>query len=281
MNNRCATLPYLRLVGYDREWKGVSPSAAGTGPRLLYLKAITDYTIDPNDRTFAAFGTSTHEKLSIHKYTNDVLAEETLTNGKMRGIADVLEIDENNQEFYVLSDYKNYGSYKVGRVLGLVKTEKPLLDEHGATVLLKSGKNKGKPKMTSTIELHPEKADLREVALQLNRYKNFFEKAGFKISRIQIQAMVRDGNTYIAKSRGIGRNLYIIPVPILPDNEVLGFYDNLQAEVDEAFKTGWIRQCNKWESWDGRRCKGRRCKGYCEVSDACVEMDAGQQRKAA
>ena len=58
--------------------------------------------------------------------------------------------------------------------------------------------------------------------------------------------------------------------------KVLDFYDKLQAEVDEAFKIGWIRQCNAWESWNGRRCKG-----YCEIAAVCVEMDASQQRKAA
>ena len=209
MNNRCATLSYLRLIGYDREWRGVTPSAAGTGPRLLYLRASTDYTIDPNDRTFAALGTSVHGKLSLHQYTHDVLAEEELSDEKMRGIADVLEVDEENQDFYILTDYKTWGSFKVGKAFGLVKIEKPLLDENGDPVLLKSGKNKGKPKMKAMIEMHPEKADIYETALQLNRYRIFFERANFKISKIQVQAIVRDGNSYTAKNRGIERNLYL------------------------------------------------------------------------
>jgi hypothetical protein len=54
MKERCATLPYLRLVGYDREWKGVTPSAAGNGARYLYLKATVDYAINPYDRVWAA-----------------------------------------------------------------------------------------------------------------------------------------------------------------------------------------------------------------------------------
>jgi len=39
MPERCATLPYLRLIGFDREWKGVSPSSAGNGPRSLSLRS--------------------------------------------------------------------------------------------------------------------------------------------------------------------------------------------------------------------------------------------------
>jgi len=278
MKNRCATLPYLRLVGYDREWRGVTPSAAGTGPRLLYLKATTDYVIDPNDRSFAAIGTGTHAKLSLHQYIHDVLSEEELSDGKIKWIADVLEIDENSpkMELYILNDYKTFGSYKAAKVMGIVPVDKPLLDEKGKPVLLKSGKNKGKPKTKKVVEYHPEKKKNREVALQLNRYRILFESYNFPISKINIQINPRDGNTYIAKNRGIDRNLYMEPIPILPDQEVLEFYDKLQTEVDEAFKTGWIRRCNSWESWNGRRCKG-----YCEVSDACVEMDAGQQRKAA
>ena len=146
MNSRCATLPYLRLVGYDREWRGVTPSAAGTGPRLLYLKAVSDYAIDPNDRSFAAIGTGTHAKLSLHQYTEDVFSEEQLSDGKIKGIADVLEIDESSPEMegYILNDYKTFGSYKAAMVMGIISVDKPLLDEKGQPVLLKSGKKQRK-----------------------------------------------------------------------------------------------------------------------------------------
>ena len=46
---------------------------------------------------------------------------------------------------------------------------------------------------------------VREVELQLNRYRIFFEEQGFPVSRIQIQAIPRDGGTYIAKNRGIDK----------------------------------------------------------------------------
>ena len=94
MGQRCATIPFLELISYDRKWEGVTPSAAGNGPRYLYLKATTDYVIDPNSRVFAVLGTSVHGKLSIYKYTRDVLSEEKLSDDKMKGIADCLEYDE-------------------------------------------------------------------------------------------------------------------------------------------------------------------------------------------
>lgn len=268
MEQRCATLSYLELVGFDREWQGVSPSSAGNGPRYLYLKASIDYTIDPQDRAWAALGTSVHGKISIHKYNRHVLAEESLSDEEMKGTADALEADEKKPGYYILTDLKVWGSYKVAKALGIIQTDKPVLDDNGNPVLLKSGKNKGKPKTTKESIVDPMKADLTSEILQLNRYRYFFNSYGFPISQMQIMAIPRDGNTYIAKSRGIDQNLYMIPVPFISDAEVLKFYRDLQSEIDQAFHTGWIRRCNSWESWEGRRCQG-----YCEVKEACDAMD--------
>lgn len=267
MTQRCATLSYLELVGFDREWNGISPSSAGTGPRYFYLKATKDYVIDPQDRAWAALGTSVHGKVSIYKYNRHVLAEEPLSDEEMKGTADALEADEQEPGSFVLTDLKVWGSFKVAKALGVVQVDKPVLDDNGEPVLLKSGKNKGMPKTVKETTVDPAKADLRSESLQLNRYRIFFEKAGFPVSRMQIMAIPRDGSTYIAKNRGIDRNLYLIPIPRLDDAEVLAFYRNLQAEVDTAFDTGYIRKCNSWEAWEGRKCNG-----YCEVAEFCQNM---------
>ena len=271
MPQRCATIPFLTLIGYDRKWEGVSPSSAGNGPRMLYLKATTDYIVDPNSRVFAVLGTGAHGKLSIHSYTKDALSEEKLSDDRMKGIADCLETDESDERYYVLTDYKTSGSYKVSVWLGIVSEteEETILDEEGKPVLLKSGKNMGQPKTRQkrTIITDPKKADMREVELQINRYRILFESQGFPISRMQIQAIPRDGGTYVAKNRGIDKNLYMIPVKRIRNKLVLLFYKILAAEVNQAFKTGHARQCNNWESWDGRRCTD-----WCEVKDACIKM---------
>lgn len=272
MPARCATRPYLRLIGYDREWRGVSPSSAGNGPRLLYLKATSGYAVDPQSRVWAAFGTSTHDNLGMHRYSKNVLSEEPLSDESMKGIADVLEPDESISDQYVLTDYKTWGSFKVAKALGLsiLTEDEPILDDEGNQVLLKSGKNKGevKTKQKKTRLVEPEKADLRSEELQINRYRMFFEYNGFPISRMQIQAIPRDGGTFIATNRGIEKNLYVIPIKRLHDIDVHRFYLKLQQEVDKAFRYGFIRKCNDWESWEGRRCKG-----YCEVSEDCKSMD--------
>lgn len=267
---RCATKPYLRLIGYDRKWKGVSPSSAGNGPRLLYLKATENYAVDPQSRVWAAFGTSTHDNLGMHRYSYNVLSEQPLSDSLMKGIADVLEEDESIPDEYVLTDYKTWGSFKVAKALGMIikKEDVPIL-ENGKPVSLKSGKNKGKvkTKIKSTIVIDPAKIDLKSEELQINRYRMFFEHNGFPISKMQIQAIPRDGGTYIAKNRGIEKNLYIIPVKKVDNFKVNSFYDTLQREVEIGFETGFARKCNDWESWENRRCDG-----YCEVSEDCKSM---------
>jgi hypothetical protein len=272
MNQRCGTLSFLYLIGFDRKWEGVSPSSAGNGPRNLYLKAVSDYTIDPQQRVWAAFGTSTHEKLGMHKYNKDVLSEERLSDDEMKGIADCLEYDEAEFNKFILTDHKSWGSFKVAKALGIISEsrEETVLDDKGRPVILKSGRNAGRPKTRKVTEIitDPSKADLRAEELQINRYRIFYEQYGFPISRMQIQVVSRDGGTYIAKNRGIDKNLYIIPVKRLPNNDVLEFYRTLANEVNEAFRTGYARKCNMWESWERRRCDG----GYCEVIDACKQM---------
>jgi len=268
MDERCSTLPYLRMIAYDRKFKGVSPSMAGTGARQIFLKAVCDYAVDPQDRAFAALGTAVHGKLALSAYIHNVLSEEKLSDEQMQGIADVLEQDEQNPGYYVLTDYKTWGSYVVAKSLGIYTADEPILKEDGSPVLLKSGKNKGKIKTRKVVKQDPNRADTYPTNLQLNRYRIFFEKAGFPISRIQIQAIVRDGNTYIAKSRGVDRNIYIIPIELIGNHYTVAVYDLLQKKVDMAFKNGWIERCEDHENWNGMRCQK-----YCEVAEHCGEMD--------
>lgn len=262
----------MTLISYDRKWEGVSPSSAGNGPRMLFLKATTDYAIDPEKRVFAVLGTAIHEMLAKHGFTKDALSEEKLSDEQMKGIADCLEVDETNPKYYVLTDYKSSGSYKVAKWLGIISEthEETILDKEGKPVLLKSGKNKGQPKVRKNriISTDPTKIDKREVELQLNRYRIFFEQHGFPVSRTQIQAIPRDGGTYMAKNRGIDKNLYMIPIKRLSNKFVLEFYERLSDEVNKGFKTGYIRQCNNWEAWDNRN----RCEKFCEVREACIQM---------
>ena len=171
---------------------------------------------------------------------------------------------------YVLTDYKSSGNFKVAKWLGIKSEtveETLLLD--GKPILLKSGPNMGMPrtKKHQVITTDPSQIDIKDVTLQLNRYRIFYEQKGFHITRLQVMAIPRDGGTWLAKKRGITESFYVIPIKRLPNNVVLKFYKHLSEEVNEAFKTGYARPCDNWESWD----KGR-CEKWCEVKDACIEM---------
>jgi hypothetical protein len=269
MPQRCATLAYLRMVAFERPYRGVTPSMAGNGPRLIFLRETTDYAINPQDRAFAALGVGVHGKLSIHAYTDNLLAEEPLQDAMTAGTPDCLEEDEFQPGAYVLTDYKTFGSFKVRKCLGIYKEDVIITDDDGKPIRYKSGQKKGEIKTRQEVRIDPDKADIRGEILQLNRYRMLFESEGFAISRMQLQVIVRDGGTKMAAMNGVENKVVLIPVPPMSDSAVLAYYDLLDTGIRDAFKTGTARICDNWESWDRRRCNG-----FCEVADACRKMEA-------
>lgn len=270
MGTRCALLPYLEAVGEEREWRGITPSRAGTGPRKLFLERTTNYAVDPDKRAWAVLGIGTHWRLSLHKYTYNVFSEEPLDEEKKKGIPDVLQQDEYRDGYFILGDYKTWGSFKVAKCKGIVKIAEQILDSKtGQPARFKSGKRKGELKTRQKIVVDPKKIDMYAEELQLNRYRIFFEEYNYPISEMWIQVISRDGGTQIAFSRGIMTNTSMIPVKRLPDEQVKQYYITLSNELTVAMKTGIVRKCNPFESWDGRRCSVAWCENYW----ACQEME--------
>ncbi|MCW7076405.1 MAG: hypothetical protein OCU18_03825 [Candidatus Syntrophoarchaeum sp.] len=261
LKNRCAPMAYLRAASFDREWKGISPSSAGSDARLIWLKAVKPYAVDPASRAFSLLGTAVHGKLSLHDY--NVLAEETLSDEQMQGVADLLEKNEYGRG-YILTDYKTFGSYKVMKCLGIKQVTVQIQDENGEPARFKSGQRKGKIKTKREMEIKPEHIDMKAEILQLNRYRIFFEKNGFPVSRMQLFCIVRDGGTRQARSNMIDRNVYTVPVPRLDNKKVLSFYNELDRRVKAAFEQNDAPMCSDELSWNGRRCKS-----FCEVSEYC------------
>jgi hypothetical protein len=272
LGSRCATQPYLRNAAKDRVWKAVTPSQAFNGPRFIYLKEMVDYAEDPHDKAFAILGTGSHDKLSVHRLVRGFVSEQGFDDGLIKGIPDILEPDEEAVVFYILYDYKTSGSFKVALALGLTKVQVAIIDDYGHEVLLKTGKNKGMPKTKQGWKFDLPKGlnDILDWSYQMNRYRISVEHYGFPISRMIIQCIPRDGNTYIAKNRGVDKNVILVEIPRIDNQVILDHYANLQAEINEAFATGYARICNSRESWDGRKCKG-----YCPMHVQCKEMEQG------
>jgi len=263
LGEHCLTLPTLRLISQEREWKGVaSTTQLLNGTMLEYLKLTNPYYVDPNDRAFMLSGTQHHKALSDVAQELELPAEVPLSVD--RDIFDLLEIDKG----LVLTDYKLWGSFKIVKVLGITEVGKQ--PDPSGEVYKTSGKwgKAGSPKMINVFEQLPDKADNWEAELQLNHYRVKLEKLlesfKIKIDRLQVQATVRDGGLAMAKSRGVFRNIYKIPVKILDNQTVKDYFGYKDDCLKEALAHGWNEPCNKRESWEGRRCNG-----YCDVAMYC------------
>lgn len=272
---RCMLPRTLRLISRQRKWDG-KPSTTQLlqGTREAFLKIVTEYAINPDDRAFATHGTLTHAKLD--KYTGDnELAEERLHDMISSGQFDNYYLEDNQDiKTAVLADTKTSGSFKVAKALGIgvVKKDVPVTDEEGNPVRYKTGKKKGQVKTKQETEIKDGfRKDRLDWAIQLNDYRMKIEAAGFPVNKIQIEALVRDGGTYIAKSRGIENNIYLIPINRISDHWIKKYFEMKWNALKHALETGEIPpKCSKRETWGGRKCDG-----YCDVADKCQAIENG------
>ena len=244
LGQRCLTLPTLAVVARDRPWDG-RPHVTDllNGTRQSYLRITKDYAVKPTGRAYALLGSS-HHKLMHDSGT--WLSEVDVSNNQYHGTLDLLEPDGSG---YTLYDMKAFGSYKVAKCLGLVKT-------NGLWVA------------------DPEAADMFEQEMQLNMYRVLLGKLtarkGFKgeyrITSLRLQVTVRDGNTSVATSRGVTEPIYIIPVRRLPDRDVIGYFSRKRKALLQALKLGMAELCTEYECWNNHN----KCKYYCDVAEFCV-----------
>lgn len=278
-------LPYLRLVvSKPREYKGtMGVTSVLNGHRYNYLKYKVRPDFDLNGSAFMALGISSHNVMDSNVADKDE-SEEWLLDGNVKGRSDLLEV---NEGMNILSDYKVSGSYKVASSIGIVEGPKvPVFDQFGNPVLYQrngKGYNKGDQKMEKSYIVDPAKGECWEYSMQLNKYRIMYQKQGVRIDKLQIFFIVRDGGTIASKSRGVDKNIYLLEIPFLPDEEVEQFYNTRTKQFYEIMsqtkeiegtpeevvaqtvaKGVSIPLCNARENWDGRRCEN-----YCSYSFAC------------
>jgi hypothetical protein len=258
MGERCATRSYLKFVSRERVWTG-KPSTTQLirGSREAFLLLTKDYAVSPDSRAFMIHGTKGHANLE--SATDELSLLEVKFDGDEideTGIADIIET-ENGET--ILADYKTSGSYKVAKALGFKTVEKET-DE-----VYKSGKRKGEKKKIKELVRDMQYEDRWEWELQLNKYRLEWERNRPKITSLKIQCVVRDGNTYIARSRGVFRNVYYFKLRIMPDQEVLDFFRVKREALLSAIETGLTPPvCEARENWDGLKCSK-----YCSVAEYC------------
>ena len=233
---RCLRLPFLYTVGQDRQWRGKPSTTQLLNPvRMEYLKITCDYTIEPKQRAFAVLGTRHHYTLEAVGKKLEGIETEKYLDGDDTGITDLLEPDELKEGYWVVTDYKTWGSYSLAKILGIS-------DSNGDY-------------------------ERRQTTLQLNNYRLKVEKLGFPVSRLLIQCTVRDGNTKTAYMNKINEPIQIIPIEIMDDDEVKEYFITKAYALISALKNQELPlMCPFEERWNGRRCSG-----YCDVAEFCPE----------
>lgn len=258
MRSRCATRSYLQMAASERPWTG-KPSTTQLiqGTMCAFLKLTHDYAVSPDQRAFMINGTKAHAVLERSDDELSFLEEKFDGEGTLEtGISDVFEIELGKS---ILADYKTSGSFKVAKALGFY------VDTENTGEVFKTGPRKGQPKTRQVLKRDDKEIDRWEWELQLNKYRIELEKRGFPVNELKIQCVVRDGNTYIARSRGVFRNVYYFNINILPNKEVLDYFEGKRNALFEALKLGeWKTPCSAKENWDGVKCAS-----YCEVADFC------------
>lgn len=282
LGERCLTLPTLVSISQERKWSGIaSTTQLLDGTMLAFLKLTQPYYVDPDSRAFMLQGTKHHHELE--QVAKDLGLASEIPMNIDRDIFDLIEFEDDYcvvnkttsvgitpldslkmERCLVLTDYKLWGSFKVAKALGIEEVGKEP-DPGGAVykTTTKYGKA-GNPKMIPVFKQVPEKADNWEAELQLNRYRLMLKELGVIIHKMRLQVTVRDGGLYIAYNRGVYKNIYKIPVRLLPDYHVEDYFNFKDICLKKALKDGWDEPCSIQENWEGKRCER-----YCDVSSYC------------
>ena len=263
MGERCLTLPTLLLVSSDREWKGVaSTTQLLNGTMMEFLKITKPYAVDPDSRAFMVSGMKHHKQLEEIAKELGLPAEIPMSVDR-----DIFDLIEEEAGGIVLTDYKTWGSFRLAKVLGIEQVGKQ--PDPSGEVYKSSGKwgKAGSPKMVALFAPNPTKANNFEAEMQLNRYRIMLWHLGIKVTKMQLQVTVRDGGLYIAKNRGITKNIYKIPVREQEDVFVESYFRMKQDNLGGALIEGkCLYPCTDQECWEGVRCRS-----FCDVAQYCSE----------
>lgn len=260
MSERCMSLATLKAIAQQRpDERPPSTTELLQGTCEAYLKRTQEYYINPQDRAFALMGTFHHENLEIQDLDEHHLIEEKLTGLGITGICDYFDT-----KTQTLIDYKNTGSYKAMKVLGLTHTLIP--DPKGARYK-RSGKwgRAGQIKQVKSWYRDESLADFGDWAMQVNMYRYLLEQNGYKVKKMKLQMNIRDASTMTSRDRGIDRNIYFVDIPFIDDDIIIKYYTEKRDQLLEALESGSQPQkCSVLETWEGKKCES-----YCEVRNLC------------
>ena len=255
---RCMFLPTLRAVAKSLDRNITEPTVTEliAGVRETYLKKTSAYAVEPSSILYALQGQAIHSINELNTQ-GEILSEERLkddiTSGQFDLYGKILDADEG-----VLGDLKITSSFKLMKALGIYKVKVDTGE------IYKSGLKKGQPKFRTELRYDGVR-DLLDWAIQLNYYRLLLERAGFKISRMYIQAICRDSSLRIAQERGIDKPVYIIPINKISDHWLTRYFQRKAKLLSEAIKRKTLPPiCSFRERWGSRKCLS-----YCAARENC------------
>lgn len=252
-------LPTLRAIAQslDRGIKDPTVTELLCGVRETYLKKTTEYAIRPHDQLYAIHGSAVH---TINEgYTEgNILSEERIyddiTSGKFDLYGQIIDLNDKT-----LGDYKVTSSYKLMRALGYYKVDIETEE------IYKSGLRKGQRKTRKEWRTDGVRY-LFDWAVQINYYRMLLESKGFKVERMEVQAMCRDYSLRIAAERNIKKPVYVIHINKISDHWIKLYMNSKAQKLKMALKNGVTPKiCTIKERW-----KNRKCAEYCVVAENCT-----------
>lgn len=260
MSERCMSKATLKAMSDQRpDERPPSTTELLSGTCEAYLKRTEQYYIDPQDRAFAIMGTIHHLNLENQEVGEEILKEEKLKGLDITGILDYYDTESKT-----LIDYKNTGSYKASKVLGL--RFKMISDPTGARYV-KSGKwgRAGTLKKVKSFYEDESTSDFGDWLFQVNMYRYLLEIKGYEVKAMKLQMNVRDANTITAFSRGVKKNIYFVDIPFVDNEIILPYFTEKRDRLVEHLASRTIpEKCNEEETWNGKKCEK-----YCEVRTLC------------
>ena len=255
---RCMFLPTLRAVADSLNRNIAEPTVTEliAGIRETYLKKTSAYAVAPASILYALQGQAIHSINEQQTY-GAILSEERLkddvTSGQFDLFGKILDTDDG-----VLGDLKVTSSFKLMKALGIYKVKVDTGE------IYKSGLKKGQSKFKTELRYDGVR-DLLDWSIQLNYYRLLLERAGFKISRMYIQAICGDASLRIAVERGIDKPVYIIPINKISDHWLNRYFQHKAKLLREAIASKTLPPvCSFRERWGNRKCLG-----YCAARENC------------
>lgn len=255
---RCMFLPTLRAIAKSLDRNITEPTVTEliSGTRETYLKKTSAYAVEPSKVLYALQGQALHSINELNTQ-GEILSEERLkddiTSGQFDLYGKILDADEE-----VLGDLKVTSSFRLMKALGIYKVKVDTGE------IYKSGLKKGQPKFRTELRYDGVR-DLLDWSIQLNYYRLLLERAGFKISRMYIQAICRDASLRIAQERGIDKPVYIIPINRISDCWLTRYFQHKAKLLNEAIATKSLPPiCSFRERWGNRKCLD-----YCAARENC------------